>query len=398
MHEKTPEWTTLSPPQLLEPKIVAAIHGLMATAGDRLIQHDPIWLSGDGRADRRTDDARILVYQLRRNECLIGFSPFLRTIRDWRFAIGELTLFRFRVPSLSLMHGPIFSPDLEQFESILSLFHMIANDAGKEKTIFLEGVPLDSKLFSTLKYLDPKTWIAIPLSDPYEHSFADLPASFEQYETQLSKRSRQSLRYSKKQAVRDFNGAVEIRRFTMSKDIPEFIAHAQSISQKTYQWHLLGLGLRDAEALAGRLNLAANNGWLRCYILFCRGQPVAFMLGYLYSGVYHYVDVGYDPAFAKWSVGSILHMEVMRDLLATKGDANRFDFSTGSGAHKARFGNTSRTEINYLVLPRHWRNLWAARFYTATRAADKWLSTVAGRLGMKARIKKFFRRMSSRQS
>jgi hypothetical protein len=98
-------------------------------------------------------------------------------------------------------------------------------------------------------------------------------------------------------------------------DVPEFLAVAQAVSRRTYQWTLLGLGLQDKAALTARLTLAADHGWMRCYILYCGDDAAAFMLGYLYRGVYYLGEMGYDPDWAKWSVGSFLQMEILRDHL-----------------------------------------------------------------------------------
>ena len=103
---------------------------------------------------------------------------------------------------------------------------------------------------------------------------------------------------------------------------------AVAISKKTYQWHLLGLGLRKPDELERTLAAMARRGWTRCYLLECGGVATAFMIGYLYAGTYYYVDVGFDPDWEKWSVGTVLHLEVLRDLVG--GNAARsFDFSSG---------------------------------------------------------------------
>ena len=42
-------------------------------------------------------------------------------------------------------------------------------------------------------------------------------------------------------------------------------------------------GLRDREKLKTTFRFAAERGWMRCYILYCKGMPVAFMVGYQYA-------------------------------------------------------------------------------------------------------------------
>ena len=80
------------------------------------------------------------------------------------------------------------------------------------------------------------------------------------------------------------------------------------------------------------------------------------MLGYVHNCRYYYVDVGYDPDWAKYSVGSVLQLAVIENLYALKSPPAFFDFSTGYGEHKGRFGNHEQEEVNVLILPVSLRN------------------------------------------
>lgn len=387
-------WEILDTAQLRDPGVVAAVRALMARTGDRLLAHDPIWLAGPegGRgADSGTQPAA--PFLLSRDGGLVGYAPFHRGVRTLRFAVGELALHRRRLPALTLIHEPILeaASEDERVALIRALFREVA---ARTQAIFLDGVPVDSALCAAMTRLAGSGWIVVPLGDSYEHYFADLPESFVEYEDQLGSRSRKSLRYSRRKLAEHVAGAVRTRRFEYPAEVPDFVAAAQAISRKTYQWNLLGLGLRDDKALAARLRLAAEHGWMRCYLLYCSGQPVAFILGYLYRGVYHYTDVGYDPDWAKWSVGSALQMDVMKDLLSEPERPDRFDFSTGFGTHKARFGNFSRREANFLLLPDTLPNRWLARLYRLTLGIDKRAVATADALGVKTRIKKWLRRIA----
>jgi coenzyme F420-reducing hydrogenase alpha subunit len=42
------------------------------------------------------------------------------------------------------------------------------------------------------------------------------------------------------------------------------------------------------------------------------------MIGRVHRDRYYSTDIGYDPGSARWSVGNVLHAEVVRDLIATK--------------------------------------------------------------------------------
>jgi hypothetical protein len=392
-------WEILEPERWRDPSTIETIRTVMTENGDRVLAHDPVWLAGSWHGDARGPGATPAVkYLLRRNGELIGYAPFSRGVKTLRFGIGELTLYRRRIPSLTLLHGVTLTiSESERSKLIWNLFNELASRSQQERAIFIEGLPLESPLFSVVIRLNERGWIVTQLGEAYEHYFANLPQTFQDYERQLGSRSRQSLRYSKRKLVEHLGAAVRVRRFVTKDEVGDFVAAAQAISQKTYQWNLLGLGLRDTASLTARLNLAASHGWMRSYLLYCGNEAVAFMLGFVYRGVYHYMDVGYDPSWSKWSVGSILQMEVIEDLLSETDHPDQFDFSTGFGLHKARFGNYSRKEINILLLRRDPYNRCLSYLYTIINYIDKRASSIADALNVKTRLKKRLRQLSWRR-
>jgi hypothetical protein len=387
-------WQIVGPERLRDDPTATAIQSLMRECTDRLLLHDPIWIAGPRDGPGAPEAAfRGVACLMRREGELIGYAPLTQGMRALRIALGEWTFYRRLLPSFTLVHDIcwIGTSNDERLRFVCDLFRKLHESAGR-RALFLEGIPTDSALLSIVTRFRAGGWIPIPIGKGYEHHFADLPESFSEYERALGSKSQKSLRYSQRKLSEHVCGAVRARRFATREDVPEFMAGAQAISQKTYQWKLLGLGLRDAQSLSAWLNLAADHGWMRCYILYCKEEPVAFMLGYLYRGVYHYIDIGYDPDWGKWSVGSILQMEVMRDLLAGEDSPDLFDFSTGTGAHKARFGNVSRQEVDILLLRRSPGNMWLACLYVVTVVVDRWATAIADWLGVKVRLKKWLRR------
>ena len=92
-----------------------------------------------------------------------------------------------------------------------------------------------------------------------------------------------------------------MRCFESGEDVARFLEDAEAISSKTYQTHLLGLGIKKNDTFEERLHLAASRHWLRSYILYCKEQPTAFMVEYQHEGCFYYIDVGYDPEYAQYS-------------------------------------------------------------------------------------------------
>jgi CelD/BcsL family acetyltransferase involved in cellulose biosynthesis len=358
-------------------------------AGGASLHSDPEWLLGEADPTRR-DQVRLLLF---RDGPATGYATLLVKPRPLKFQVGEVTLFSRRLRTFSLSGEPVLAdvPDAARATVIGSLLACLRDMIRPGDALALEGVPADGALDHLVAARSATRFSVVRLGQPFEHQLIDMPADWESYERQLGTRSRKSLRYSRKKLAERLDGRLVLRDFTTPDQVDAYLADAVRISQKTYQWNLLGLGLRDRDALRARLRFAASRGWLRCYILYGREAPLAFMLGLLQHGTYHYLDVGYDPDWAKWSVGSVLQVEVMRDLFALPTPPRGFDFSTGYGAHKARFANRSRREANYLLLPRGLRSALLLGGYRATETGSAALSRLLERYDLKVRLKKLVR-------
>ena len=346
----------------------------------------------------------VVVYTFQIDASCLGYALFVLQQRPLRFQLGELIFYRKPLRRYELWAQPLIvaaSMKKEQWKSIaLKLLKEIRASMAVDEVISIEGLPTNS-YFSDLLFKDAqvhKIFLVVRLGKPFEHQFVQMPRSYDEYLQQLSKGSRKSLTYKRRKLYKNCSGDVVLQRSDSDDQVEKFLKDAIHISKMTYQWHLLGLGLRDRNGLARRLYFAARRGWLRSYILYCRGEPVAFLLGYQYRGRYYYMDVGYDPAWSQWSVGSVLQLEVMKDLYTHDGRPEIFDFSTGYGQHKARFANFAQEEVNLLLLPKTFRNKLLVSAYHATECVSEFVSQCSDRLGFKRRIKKMIRRLAIARS
>ena len=173
--------------------------------------------------------------------------------------------------------------------------------------------------------------------------------------------------------------------------VPAFLDAATVVSQKSYQWQLLRLGLRDRDGQVARFSNAARQGWLRCYVLFGNDTPLAFMAGFLFRGTYSSEDIAYDPDWQKFSVGNVLHCRVIRDLVGLGGRAQRFDFMYGDNANKERLSTTARLEGNFYLFPRTTRGLLTYSIIQAVNASSELAGRTLERLGTKSAIRKRLR-------
>lgn len=361
---------------------------------DRPLLHDLEWIAFD--RERRA----INVFANGDEPTHRGLAIAIRQERPIPFHVGEFVVYRKPLARYEFLAGPTIIGDNLSEEackgSIREFLMFLGKILQPGEALSFEGLPTASALYN-LMMRDPivrQDFVVILLGKPFAHQFIQLPESFDDYVRQLSRRSRKSVQYSRRKLFREFDGDVQVECYEAVEQIDEFLDNAIDVSKKSYQWRLLKRGLRDRESLSRRFAFAAERGWLRSYLLFCKSQPVAFMVGYQCRGCYFYVDVGYDPDWAGWSVGSILQYLMLEDLYRRDDTPRMFDFSTGYGEHKARFANYSQEEVNVLLLPKTIGNRLLFGTYHITEAFSNATTVGLEKIGIKKRLKRFFRRLA----
>ncbi|MFE5331387.1 GNAT family N-acetyltransferase [Embleya sp. NPDC056575] len=77
------------------------------------------------------------------------------------------------------------------------------------------------------------------------------------------------------------------------------------------------------------------------------GAVVGVLYGFLWQDTFAYYQLGWDPAYAKASLGTVLFHETLTALAARK--VATFDFLRGAEEFKHRFGATDRYDTTWLV-------------------------------------------------
>lgn len=357
-------------------------------------------LSLDWRLGPREDRASVRAYVLRRARQPAGIAMFSRRERPLEFRLGEVPLCR--VGMIRHWHvgepGLLLDADENELDvACQKLIAAVVAGIGRGESVFFEGLPQDGPLFRAITAVTraKSTCLGLHLGLGYDHQFIRMPGSFDEYLSQLGSRSKRSVQYDQRRLLKEMEGEVECVCFDTPESVDRFSRDAEEVSRKTYQWNLLGLGLRNTPEQRESHRYAATQGWLRSFVLYCRGKPAAFMLGHQHGRCYYYDDVGYDPAFARYSVGSVLQLYVLEHLLAREDRPACFDFSTGFGPHKARFSNGSRREVDLLVMRRTAANKVLFASYRANQAFSRMVVGLTEKLGVKERLKRLIRRRSA---
>ncbi|SEK30751.1 GNAT family N-acetyltransferase [Nitrosovibrio tenuis] len=350
------------------------------------LELDPSWLSS-----RVNGVDKYVQYFLLGDEYRpCGYAPFFVHQSALAYCLGETTIFHIPVLRYTIQGGPL----CENQALLAGLFKPLSETIGRRGVVFFEGVRLGSPLAELLTSPDSAVFDlfhVVPYGPAYTRRLVELPAGaqFEDYLRTLGSKTREDVRRTRKNFSVKAGETVTLVRYTEPQQADELAAALAQVSRKTYQYHLLGLGLENTPAHVAHLRATAAGGWLRAYVLWIGKSPIAFGVGYYDGHTYHGHSVGYDPDISKLQPGIYLHTEVMADLLAD--GIRRFDFLPGDSLYKQRMSNNSREERHYYLIPRG----WPGTVYAHTLVAVNLLSETIGRLldktGLKERIKRMVR-------
>lgn len=320
-----------------------------------------------------------------------GYAPFIVHQGALAYCFGETTVFRVPVLRYAMQGAPLCDND----DMLAGLFAPLNQAVGKRGVVFFEGVPAGSPLAALLT--SPTSPVCeffhvVPYGPVYARRLIELPAAaqFDDYlRTIGTKKSQYNIRSMRKSFGAKAKGPVRIARYTEPAQASDLATAIAQVSRKTYQYHLLGLGLENTPEHIEQLCAAAIGGWLRAYVLWIGDTPVGFALGYRDADTYYVHHLGYDPDMSKLQPGIYLHTEIMADLL-TDGIC-RFDFLSGDSLYKRRMSNTLREERHYYLIPRGWPGTVYARTLLMVNSLSEAFGRWLDKSGLKERIRRLVR-------
>ncbi len=357
---------------------------------------DPRWLRA--LADNPLKSVR--AYVRRSGDSATGYAGFLVHPSALRIAFGELTLVSVPVMHLRSFTAPIFATDSgaeDEQRALASLLGQMRKDLAANEVLFLESVPEDTAIMRLVRSWNSgrHEFHVLQNGGFYQHRYAMLGADFDAYLKQLGSRTRADLRSTRKKFIAHVNGNYRTRCFRTPEEVSEFVDDAISISRKTYQFDLLGAGLRDHETLNRQYRATAGYGWFRSYVLYAEDRPIAFQVGHQYRGRYHAQEIGYDPEWARHHVGIFLHTEIIADLSSPAGDVKWFDFGIGDTQHKQRLSTGTNAGGYFYLIPDTLRGNLVTGSLRMTNSASAAIGALLERFGLRQKARQLLRRLGA---
>lgn len=321
-------------------------------------------------------DLAILV--ARENGKVVGFVALPVNDEPIDLSLGPVRLFRTAVKHHRLIQD-IAVAAAEREAATQGCLDLLSTLVRRDGVVLAHAVPVDSLLhrvlttrhglrlpFRVLRWGGEKLSCRIAWTGDYETYLAS-----------LGKVSRKELRRNARALLGDAAMACEVRVYRTPAEAEIFLQHGMLVSEKTYQRRDLGLGLFAGGNAERAIRFAASVDALRGCILYINGAPVAFEYGFIWAGVCAMRQAGYDPAWARSQVGSVLFSEFIRGCESEERPIHTFDLMPGLNLFKLRTTNEKIRIQHFRLFPRSVigtaRYAAIAGLFTLTRLARRLL-------------------------
>lgn len=233
-------------------------------------------------------------------------------------------------------------------------------------------------------------WLVVERQAYPRHYVPMAGQGFDDWWQSFSSKTRSTLSRKARRLADQFAGGTAVRAYRTADEIDAFMGIAAALSAQTYQARLMQAGLPVNDADRARAVAAAAEDKVRAFLLFAGERAIAYLYLPVEGDVLIYAYLGYDPAFAALSPGTVLHVEAMRALFA-EGRFRVFDFTEGDGAHKAQFGRASVDCADILVLRPTLRNRAALGLMRGVDRLAGAAKSMLDHLGLRAKAKALIR-------
>ena len=175
-----------------------------------------------------------------------------------------------------------------------------------------------------------------------------LASTWEEYLASLGANTRQNVGRFRRRLAKAFE--VDLKIATQPHEMQRCLADFAAVFRDRWQPEQ-GATFFDQQRAAGfereLCDLAARAGWYRLYILYVSGKPVAGYLGYVCNQKFYSGLLAHDPAWHKYSVGTVMIGMIIEDCIRQQW--SEFDMTRGDEPYKFQW-NCERRNNHRITL------------------------------------------------
>ena len=279
------------------------------------------------------DGADLRIVSVSAGDKVIGIAPLMVTAGTVTF-LGDTDLFDYHEFIVIKDHEEGFYDALWGY---LTSFEW--------HTLDLRSVQEDSSILKRFPVLAASGGLSLEVADEDMAPITSLPPSWDEYVGSLKKKSRHELR----RKLRRLESADSYRQYVLSdpqsvsEHMPDFFRLLRASSDEKNRFLTPE---REAFFMDIAAQLASRDQF-KLFFLEVGGARVAACICFDYAGSYLLYNSGYDPEFARLSVGLLNKALCIRD--AIEEGRSRFEFLRGTERYKYDLGATDRALYRVVV-------------------------------------------------
>jgi hypothetical protein len=192
----------------------------------------------------------------------------------------------------------------------------------------------------------------------------NLPGSFEEYLSKLSKKHRAHYHNAKNRIKKRFKDDYSIKCYSQESEIDNSVKDLEFIASKTWQ-RKLNIGFRYTPELHNNWIYYAKRNWLRVYVLYINQKPVAYWCGLLYKRKFYPWIPGFNPEYEYYHPGMFLLVRMIAKFCAHN-EVDFIDLGLIDMQYKREFGTIKWEEAPRYIFVNTLTGFFLFIFYNFT--------------------------------
>ena len=310
-------------------------------------------------------------------------------MRQLHCRVGYKVVCKPSIQCLTIVYGGILGEKNEAIcNNVVTKLQSVLK-SGDVDMIYFSHLKTDFPIYRLLKTI-PNFLCRSHFPIVQSHRHMTIPDNMDTFYQSCSKKHRSNLRRYIRKLEKRYSNQVKCATLTCEDDLDYVFRVISQISSNTYQSGL-GRGFVDDFQTRTLTETAANSGWLRVHILSVGEEPCAFQIGLHYGKTYFLEQIGYDPRWKNWNVGTVLFLKVLESL-CEKHDVDKLDFGFGDADYKAWFGDQQCEEAGIFLFAPRLRPVLINMLQSSLAGLVFVLTCFIQRVGLVNRIKKWWRK------
>ena len=179
----------------------------------------------------------------------------------------------------------------------------------------LEMVPFEQPYWQALLGALTRRGLATELRPGYRIGQVEIGGRYEDYQARWSKNHRRTVLKDARRLERAGPVELKVESDLTPEEVDDRLRRAFEIEDRSWKRG----GGRPVLRVPGMFEFYCRQarqlaawGYLRLSFLECRGEPIAFEMGWTAKGVYHSFKVSYDESYRRYGPGHLLRMHLIR--------------------------------------------------------------------------------------